>query len=29
MISMEAYHAGLRQFSQEPFRLVPYFDQGI
>lgn len=29
MISMALYHEGMKRFSSEPFRLVPYFDEGI
>lgn len=29
MVSGEAFREGLRQISQRPFRLVPYFDPGV
>lgn len=29
MISIEAYQDGLKTFAHSPFRLVPYFDEGI
>lgn len=29
MVDGVSYRAGLRQFTSEPFRLVPYFDEGI
>lgn len=29
MISGDAFRAGLKQISQQPFRLVPYFDPGV
>lgn len=29
MVTGEAYRAALRQVSQQPFRMVPYFDPGV
>lgn len=29
MISGEAFHAGLEAMTKQPFRLVPYFDEGV